>query len=32
MLEDREMKDAIVLVYANKQDLPNGIAVINVCS
>lgn len=24
IINDREMRDAVVLVFANKQDLPNG--------
>jgi effector-binding domain-containing protein len=24
IVNDREMKDALILVFANKQDLPNG--------
>ena len=27
IINDREMKDAIILVFANKQDLPDGMFV-----
>lgn len=28
---DREMQDAIILVFANKQDLPDGKFLIYIC-
>ena len=28
IINDREMRDAIILVYANKQDLPDGEVVV----
>ena len=36
IVNDREMKDAIILIFANKQDLPDGmfqlyVFVITVC-
>ena len=30
VINDREMKDAVILVFANKQDLPNGTWMIHV--
>ena len=27
IINDEEMKDAIILVFANKQDLPQGVCV-----
>ena len=30
IINDREMRDAIILVFANKQDLPEGLYVYNV--
>ena len=29
IINDREMKDAIILIFANKQDLPDGKLVMN---
>ncbi len=29
IINDREMKDAIILIFANKQDLPDGLYIIN---
>ncbi len=28
IVNDREMKDAIILIFANKQDLPDGMLVM----
>ncbi len=28
IINDREMRDAIILIFANKQDLPEGIYVL----
>ena len=30
IINDREMKDAIILIFANKQDLPDGELVFEV--
>ena len=30
IINDREMRDAIILVFANKQDLPDGLFVLTV--
>jgi ADP-ribosylation factor protein 6 len=29
IINDREMRDAIILIFANKQDLPDGEYLIN---
>lgn len=29
IINDREMRDAIILVFANKQDLPDGMLISN---
>ena len=31
IISDREMKDAVILVFANKQDLPDGKILISAC-
>ena len=31
IINDREMKDAIILIFANKQDLPDGKILITAC-
>ena len=31
IINDREMKDAIILIFANKQDLPDGKILITTC-
>ena len=31
IINDREMKDAIILIFANKQDLPDGKILISAC-
>ena len=30
IINDREMRDAIILVFANKQDLPHGLSIFNI--
>ena len=31
IINDREMKDAIILIFANKQDLPDGKILVTAC-
>ena len=31
IINDREMKDAIILIFANKQDLPDGKILVTTC-
>ena len=32
IVNDREMKDAIILIFANKQDLPDGVLLMWLCA